>query len=766
MRRIGGVIWSLFMIIALIFVIYRFQDRVPLETDFLALLPDQEQNNWVRAANQRMKEKVTSRVVFLISADLFETARDAARFLEKTLSDKQLIVPSKGSTQNQTQDIARLLFPYRASLLSDKERHALQSGKGDKVSRRAMAQIMSPFGMSNAQMIAQDPFLLFSRYLSSRPKLKKNFILRDGLTLVQEKDKEYIVLNFRLSGEPFDQSFQTRFMNALETARTQISNEYPNIESLQTGAIFYGQRGVEQAQSEATFIGSLSILGIILLNLLIFRTLRPLLLSLLGVGSGILGGLATSLFIFGDLHLMAFVFGAGLIGIAVDYTFHYCCEGFGDPNSTSFSRIKTVTPGLTLGVISSSLGFLILATAPFPGLQQIAIFSASGLVTSYFCVMCIYPFIDRSKGIQHSQTLLNKFSAPDRFWSTKTSAKNRLFLCVIVCGMALFGAFQFNTDDDIRRLQNLPQDLKQQEDRIRSLTGLENTTRVLLVHGTSEEAVLQLEEKIKPALKALQAKRQISNFQSISQLVPSLKKQAEDQNLIQEKLLEPLLMSHQQTIGLNVNPSVYGGPDKPLSLKTLNGIEVIQTLSLDANIHLIRLSGVTDTAGLEIIAEQHADVRLIDQAKSISFILGTYRMRALMLLGVACLVIYVFLSRRYGLKGAGKVMMPPVLAVVLSPFITAAIGESFTFFNAMALILVLAIGLDYALFRRESTGPKILNAMLANTLSATSTLLAFGLLALSDMYAIHAFGITILVGIVLAYILAPLAAQNNQEKEG
>lgn len=766
MRRIGGIIWSTFMVFALIFVIYRFQDRVPLETNFLALLPDQEQNDWVRAANQRMKEKVTERVVFLISSDRFEAGRDAAFFLEKTLSDKQLIVPSKNSTQDQIQDIAKLLFPYRASLLSDKDRHALQSGKGDKVSRRAMAQIMSPFGMSNAQMIAQDPFLLFSSYLSSRPKLEKTFSFRTGFTLVQDKEKEYIVLNFRLAGEPFDQSFQTQFIQTLKTAKAQISNDHPNIEILQTGAIFYGQRGVEQAQNEATFIGGLSILGIVLLNLLIFRTLRPLLLSLLGIGSGILGGLATSLLIFGELHLMAFVFGAGLIGIAVDYTFHYCCEGFGELNSTSLLRIKAVTPGLTLGVISSSLGFLILATAPFPGLQQIAIFSASGLVTSYFCVMCVYPFIDRSKGIEHGQALLSKSSGPDRFWRTKKNAKSRLFLCAMVFGLATFGAFQFNVDDDIRRLQNLPLDLKQQENRIRSLTGLENTTRVLLVHGKSEEAVLQLEEKLEPALKALQVKRHISNFQSISQLVPSLKKQSEDQMLVQEKLIEPLLMSHQQTMGLKMNPSIYVSPDTSLNVKTLNTVDLIQTLSLDANVHLIRLSGVNDISELETIADQHADVRLIDQAKSISFILGTYRMRALMLLSVACLVIYVFLSFRYGFIGAGKVMAPPVLAVGLCPFITAAFGESFTFFNAMALILVLAIGLDYALFRRESTGPKILNAMLANALSASSTLLAFGLLALSDMYAIHAFGITILVGIILAYILAPLAAHNKQEHEG
>nr|WP_072599089.1 hypothetical protein [Vibrio vulnificus] len=55
------------------------------------------------------------------------------------------------------------------------------------------------------------------------------------------------------------------------------------------------------------------------------------------------------------------------------------------------------------------------------------------------------------------------------------------------------------------------------------------------------------------------------------------------------------------------------------------------------------------------------------------------------------------------------------------------------------------------------------STLLAVTLSAITTLLSFGLLALSATHAIHSFGLTVLSGIFVAWLLAPMAIP-NQEK--
>jgi predicted exporter len=55
--------------------------------------------------------------------------------------------------------------------------------------------------------------------------------------------------------------------------------------------------------------------------------------------------------------------------------------------------------------------------------------------------------------------------------------------------------------------------------------------------------------------------------------------------------------------------------------------------------------------------------------------------------------------------------------------------------------------------------------MVANAMSALSTMMAFGLLAFSDLYAIHAFGVTILIGITISFVLSSLLRPQEQESK-
>ncbi|MDV7341030.1 hypothetical protein RYZ26_15595 [Terasakiella sp. A23] len=732
MRRIGTIVWSLVLVLSLIIISVRFADEIPVETDFLSLLPDEEQSPWVREANQRMKDQVTQRVIVLIKADDFKKAASFADEMVTALMPFATLSQSEKMIEN----LGETLFQHRSGLLSDQDRIWLQQGDADKVVKRAWAQIMSAFGFSDAKMIRQDPYLLFPAYLAGQKQPSNKIKMVDGWQVIDG----HILLSFTLKGEAFDQTFQAEFVRTFESLTPPERSDV-----IKTGAVFYAERGVEQAQSEATFIGALSLAGIILLNIIFLRSLRPILLALLAISSGVIGGLGVCLLIFGKLHLMAFVFGAGLIGIAVDYTFHYCCDAVGDDASSGLLRTKNIAKPLTLGVISSSLGFLILATAPFPGLQQIAVFATVGLVMAYVCVMCIYPFVDRSAGAMHFKRTFGF----DHNW------------CFIIGGvsvlLAMAGAWTIHVDDDVRRLQSLPVDLKVEEEMIRNITGLDNATRLLLVKGADEEAILQKEEQILIKLENLRESGALVAYQSMAQVVPSLKRQNENRQLIEDNLLGGKLDQHLELIGMKPGAGSYD------DVSFLKPDGLLPDFRLSPELHLVRLSGVTDLDALSALAEGDAAVRLVDQAKDISETLGKYRERALILIGIACCVIWGFLTKAYGVKRASLILSVPVSAVVMTPFIAAVFGESFTFFNAMALLLVLAIGLDYALFNFEADSNKQSAVMLANSLSAASTIMAFGLLALSDMYAIHAFGVTILIGISIAYMLAPLVQNKKQE---
>jgi predicted exporter len=90
-------------------------------------------------------------------------------------------------------------------------------------------------------------------------------------------------------------------------------------------------------------------------------------------------------------------------------------------------------------------------------------------------------------------------------------------------------------------------------------------------------------------------------------------------------------------------------------------------------------------------------------------------------------------------------------------------GTPLTLFNLMGLMLVLGVGVNYAIFLRE--GGVYAAATLAGVLlSAGTTLLSFGLLAFSSMPALSSFGLTLLIGVGIAVLLAPIVLSFNTKE--
>jgi len=101
----------------------------------------------------------------------------------------------------------------------------------------------------------------------------------------------------------------------------------------------------------------------------------------------------------------ALLFGVSLIGVAVDYSLQYCTEIFA-PAASPPMRLRRVLMGITLGTATTVIGYLTLFLAPFPGLHQIAVFSAVGLVAAWMTVVLWLPRLDRSAPPRHGRRLL------------------------------------------------------------------------------------------------------------------------------------------------------------------------------------------------------------------------------------------------------------------------------------------------------------------------------------------------------------------------
>jgi predicted exporter len=97
----------------------------------------------------------------------------------------------------------------------------------------------------------------------------------------------------------------------------------------------------------------------------------------------------------------------------------------------------------------------------------------------------------------------------------------------------------------------------------------------------------------------------------------------------------------------------------------------------------------------------------------------------------------------------------------LTPAVLALAGLPFTFFGAMALVLVLSIGSDYAVFCAEDRVRHEPVTLAAVAVALSTTLLSFGLMAASDVAGVRSFGAAMAVGVALAFVLAPLAGRKD-----
>jgi predicted exporter len=164
------------------------------------------------------------------------------------------------------------------------------------------------------------------------------------------------------------------------------------------------------------------------------------------------------------------------------------------------------------------------------------------------------------------------------------------------------------------------------------------------------------------------------------------------------------------------------------------------------------------------------DVTWVDQVDDLNSLFARYRIRASLLLISAFCMVFVGLGFRFGWRNALTITSIPVFAALASLAISAWFHQMFGLFNLFALLLVLGIGTDDAVFffmakrpdRASTSADKDLHdkratTALAVTLSALTTLLAFGLLAASSTEVVHAFGFTVASGITTALLCSPLA---------
>lgn len=739
-----------------------------LETGFLALLPVTEQRPEAAKAIQQQTQTINRKVIWLVGAESAQQAIDLAKQLQQTLHESGLFAPLQLQIPVQDyQQRYQQLFDYRYQLLDEHTRQLLLS-KPQQISQDNLQQLYGPMGQLQAANLEQDPLLLFARYFQAQNPPQLN--LEQGIVVLQDGERHWALLLSELQDSDLKLDKLAVLRDLTTTAEQLIKNQGGAL--LVSGLPLFTAHGAHTAEQEISTIGVGSSIGVVLLLFLTFRSPRPLLLCGLAVASGLLAAWLLCLVLFGKIHMLTLVFGSSLIGVVVDYALHFFCDGIGLPHWKPREGLRYVLPGLAFGLLTSLLGYAGLGFSPFPGLQQIAVFSAIGLVVAWLTVVLLFPFLLQGFQLSHQAGIFNL----TRYWQQHWP--NWLFKHrhVAVCTLAVLvggGLWQLDAKDDVRLLQTPPPALVASDAKIKQLLPFGRDNQFFVVTGNSEAQWYENEHRLTTELAKLQQQSQLKSHTAISDFWPDTVRQQENYQLLKNTVYAAgYLPQYMADLGFS----------EAAIAQELAHFEMAETQSLSLSDWLnttdeskrllwlgddqqtfqsiVTLNGVHDVQALAQLAIMPG-VSWVDSAGQMSELFQRYRLRVSVLLLGICGLILALLVVKLGWQQGMQVMTVPVMAMLSALAVLGWLQELFTLFNLFALLLVLEVSLDYAVFFHIANGQaeamdKRNCTSLAVTLSALTTLLAYGLLATSSTAIVHAFGITLAVGVFSAFLLAPL----------
>lgn len=774
------VVWLLLMLSASLWTLQLWQNGARVQSDILAMLPHLQQDKLTERALNQVEATLADQVYIALVAKDETTAIAAAKLLMQKLEADLVARGKQGAlTDIRSADmqlgeaLGQFYFPHRFKLLTAPQAEALATKDIGNLIEAATAQLYNAFSYANSNLLAQDPLLLFpANLLALAPSSKVR--ASQGILLANQGDHVAAVVMAKGRESAFNPNAQLAQMTALTQGLDAVKQSYPDITVLKAGALFHALAATQTAKSEISILGLASLLGVIALVWLAFRSVMPLLLAIVTISSGLLLAVTFTLSVFGELHLLTLVFGTSLIGIAIDYSFHFYCERLSDTERSAKATVAYIFPTVTLAFITSALAYVGIGLAPFPGMQQVAIFCAAGLLGAYLTLILAYPLLAGSRLPEGSRPL----ALAGTYLACLTQLSKRfttplgmgLFALVIVV-WCLIGVSKLTVDDDIRHLQQSPASVTEPENQLRQLLSGGTDNQFLLVRAPSEEALLQQLERVSPLLDAAIANQELGNYVSLSRYLPSQQKQ-DTAYLLQGEIYQTQLDTVLTTLGLdeNLKPELKAAYlatkaeyITPAAFFTLEAGKQLAPLWLAPNEvnsptehgAIILLGGIQQIDALKARFAHDESVQLIDKVADISAVMGHYRLLTLKLLALALGIALLLFSLNFGIKKAAVVVAMPALAALLTLATLGLTGSPLSLFHALALILVFGIGIDYSLFfaSAQNHGKAV---MMAVFMSACSTLLAFGLLAFSQTQAIHYFGLTLSLGIGFTFLLSPL----------
>lgn len=678
--------------------------------------------------------------------------------------------PRYSQVLNGSFDMAALasdLLPYRYLLSTTLDTQPLdESYLADQLEQR-LDDLSSPAAALLKGLLPRDPTMEVLK-LAQRWSPPRSPEVRDGAWF-SSRGEALLLVQTEAAG--FDPDLQTSAVDGVREA-FQALPQHGGASLTFSGPGYFSVLINKETRHQADWIGFVSTIGFIILLLLAYRSVSSLLLGALPIASAALCGIAVLTVMFGQVHGLTLAFGFTLLGVAQEYPIRVLSHR--RAGEDALQSVRDLWPLLLTAIASACIAYLAFYASGVNGLQQLAVFTITGLLVAGFSTRYLLPYLlpERVRDVAQMGWLKRARDIVDRLprrpWIP-------LLVALATVLMLVFAPGPF-WQNNLAALTPLPTKLLLRDARLRQDLGAPDVRYLMVLQAPTEQGVLALSQKITPTIDKLVASGAVDAIELPSRYLPGVALQRERQQKLPDRAtLQAELARASEALPFRaglfkpfVDDVETARTLPPLTPELFSSSPLGQRLAAMLVKHdghwlgLGTVSGVHDVAALQALSKQSGgSVRLLDLKGAAESLMASYRTRILQALVVAALllVLTISLSLR-SLRRAWHVLAPMTLATFLVLAVERMAGIEISLFHLVALILAGGLGLHYALFFERDTGDpaeqrRTLHATIVCVLSA---LLVFGMLAWASIPVLRAIGLTVGLGVAFHFCLSILMA--------
>ncbi|MBL8342473.1 MAG: MMPL family transporter [Rubrivivax sp.] len=789
-RRLGITLaWLAGCALALLLVV-----RTPFSADMSAFLPrspDAQQ----RMLIEQLESGTPSRTLLVgVRGGTAEARAEASRALARTLRASARFEQVLNGEREAWAEAGRWIADHRYALSPAVEPARFTAAGLSEALAETLSLLGTPAGGAVRSLLERDPSGEVQRIAEALIPARSPR-LEQGVWAAREGGRALLLATTRAPGADLDG--QQAAIVELRGAFAALGARELNLEL--SGAPLFAVTSRERIEREVQWLAVAGTLAMSALLLLAFASPRALAVALVPVGTGVLAGIAAVGAGFGQVHGLTLGFGATLIGEAVDYAIYYLVQARAaaavQPGAGWRGWLATGWPTVRLGLWTSIAGFGALVFSGFPGLAQLGVFSIAGLLAAALTTRFLLPawLPDGASG-EGARRWLGALAA------ALVRLLPRLRWPLLAAGLAAALLVAQRTElwrADLTALSPLAPEMLALDRDLRAGLGTSDARALVVVQGPDAETTLQRAEATAARLESLVQQRRLGGFDSVTHLLPSqATQQARRTSLPEPAALQSALA--EATRGTPLSPARLAPfvaeveaarHAAPLTAATLRGTPLAPMVdalllarrdgSHAALLPLHPVGETLDTGAVRAVLAGLAGTQLLDIKHELDALYQRYVDEALWQSALGALAVLALIAgslRRP--RRVLAVVQPLVLAVLLVLGALAALGVTLGILHLVGMLLVVAVGSNYALFFDRvggsgtdrgadhsaggaSADPDTLASLL---LANLTTVFSFGLLAFSAIPALSAIGLVVAPGALLALLLA--AAFASPQRRG